>query len=53
MAERIVDLINKKYLRRFSKVFQEVKTEKIVHLSYSEKTISSYISKITATQYTI
>ena len=30
MAERIVDLINKKYLRRFSKVFQEVKTEKIV-----------------------
>ena len=30
MAERIVDLINKKYLRRFDKVFQEVKTEKIV-----------------------
>ena len=30
MAERIVDLINKKYLRRFNKVFQEVKTEKIV-----------------------
>jgi glycerol-3-phosphate dehydrogenase len=30
MAERIVDLINKKYSRRFDKVFQEVKTEKIV-----------------------
>ena len=30
MAERIVDLINKKYLRHFNKVFQEVKTEKIV-----------------------
>ena len=30
MAERIVDLINKKYLRRFSKVFEKVKTEKIV-----------------------
>jgi glycerol-3-phosphate dehydrogenase len=30
MAERIVDLINKKYSRRFDKVFQDVKTEKIV-----------------------
>lgn len=30
MAERIVDLINKKYSRRFDKIFQEVKTEKIV-----------------------
>jgi len=30
MAERIVDLIAKKYQRRFEKIFREVKTEKIL-----------------------
>ena len=49
MAERIVDLINKKYLRRFDKVFQEVKTEKIVLSGGSftnHKEVLKYIKSI-------
>ena len=49
MAERIVDLINKKYLRRFDKVFREVKTEKIVLSGGSftnHKEVLNYIKTI-------
>jgi glycerol-3-phosphate dehydrogenase len=49
MAERIVDLINKKYLRRFDKVFHEVKTEKIVLSGGSftnHKEVLNYIKTI-------
>ena len=49
MAERIVDLINKKYLRRFDKMFQEVKTEKIVLSGGSftnHKEVLNYIKTI-------
>ncbi|WP_339659416.1 FAD-dependent oxidoreductase [uncultured Polaribacter sp.] len=49
MAERIVDLVTKKYKRRFNKEFEEVKTEKLVLFGgtfKNSKEVQSYTDAI-------